>query len=83
MSAVFSNEIALKSKKRNTKNSTLVSKVVEELKTTFRYSRLNCNTASNLVQIPLPAGSDFSSSVRQEKQIVTISILFLDAKEKV
>ena len=45
-----------------TKNRTLVSKVVEELKTKFRCSNFSCNTSSNLVQIPLTTGSDSSSS---------------------
>lgn len=40
----------------------MASKVEEEQKRTLRSSRFNCNTASNLVQIPLATGSDPSSS---------------------
>ena len=36
----------------------------------FRYSNFNSNTSSNLVQVPLPTGSDSSSS--EEEEIVTI-----------
>jgi len=51
----------------------MASKVEEEQKRTLRSSRFNCNTASNLVQIPLATGSDPSSSERRTKVILVLA----------
>jgi len=60
----------LRVKDKGLKTEHWVSKVVEELKTRFRSSNFSCNTSSNLVQIPLPTGSDSSSSERQQTKRV-------------